>query len=276
LGLKAYLCPPQKIQVSEVEQQKIKVGAVSYLNTKPLLFGMDKLPVRDMIELSTDYPSAVAGRLLEGTIDIGLVPVAVIPEMTEYYIDADFCIGATGPVASVCLFSQVPVAQIETVVLDYQSRTSVMLVQVLLRHFWKHKVKFVQAEPGFEEYIDGTTAAVVIGDRALQMRKEFLYVYDLAEAWKKFTGFPFVFAAWIANKPLPKDFMKAFNEANQYGLERLDEVIAQQPLSSYDLKHYYTQNISYVLDDEKRAGLQLFLKYVKELREAGQYELVAE
>lgn len=268
--------PTSKKQVNEVEQQKIRVGAVSYLNTKPLLYGMDKLPVKDMIDLSTDYPSAVAGRLLEGSIDIGLVPVAIIPEMPEYYIDADFCIGATGPVASVSLFSQVPVAQIETVVLDYQSRTSVMLVQILLRHFWKHKVKFVQAQPGFEEHIDGKTAAVVIGDRALLLRKEFLYVYDLAEAWKKFTGLPFVFAAWIANKPLPQDFIKAFNEANQYGLEKLDEVIAQQPPNQYNLKYYYTQNISYPLDDQKRAGLQLFLKYVKDLREAGLHELVAD
>lgn len=258
-----------------MEQQKIRVGAVSYLNTKPLLYGMDKLPVKDMIDLSTDYPSAVAGRLLDGSIDIGLVPVAIIPEMPEYFIDADYCIGATGPVASVCLFSQVPVAQIETVVLDYQSRTSVALVQVLLRHFWKHKVKFVQAQPGFEDHIDGKTAAVVIGDRALLMRKEFLYVYDLAEAWKKFTGLPFVFAAWIANKPLPKAFINAFNEANQYGIEKLDEVIALQPPFNYDLKYYYTQNISYELDDQKRAGLQLFLKYVKELIEASQPELVA-
>lgn len=250
-------------------EQKIRVGAVSYLNTKPLLYGMDKMPVRDMIDLSVDYPSAVAERLQEGSIDIGLVPVAIIPSLPEYHIYGDYCIGADGPVASVSLFSEVPVSQIEKVVLDYQSRTSVALVRILLRHFWKCRVEYVAALPGFEQQIGGTTAAVVIGDRALNMSQRHTFNYDLAEAWKKFTGLPFVFAAWIANKPLPAAFVTAFNEANRYGLDRLDEVIAREG-GHPGLETYYTRNISYPFSEEKRAGLQLFLKYLREMQRASQ------
>ena len=250
-------------------EQKIRVGAVSYLNTKPLVYGMDKMPVREMIDLTVDYPSAVAKQLLEGSIDIGLVPVAIIPSMPEYHIYGDYCIGADGPVASVSLFSEVPVSQIERVVLDYQSRTSVALVRILLRHFWKRRVEYVAASPGFEQEIGGTTAAVVIGDRALEMSQRFTYNYDLAAAWKKFTGLPFVFAAWIANKPLPAEFVQAFNEANRYGLDRLNEVVAG--LGGHPgLETYYTQNISYPFSEDKRAGLQLFLKYLREMERASQ------
>lgn len=253
------------VQILKRVEQKIRVGAVSYINTKPLLYGMQRQPLADRMALSTGYPSQVAQQLLDGTIDIGLVPVAILPEMPQYFIDTDYCIGADGPVASVCLFSQVPIAQLDTILLDYQSRTSVMLVQILLRHFWKQSVQLVKAAPGFEAQIGGSTAAVVIGDRALQMQLQFPFVYDLAEAWKKFTGHPFVFATWVANKPLPADFIEQFNEANALGFRHLSEVIAANPFPAYNLHHYYTQNISFLLTEPMKAGLRLFLKYAHQL-----------
>lgn len=104
---------------------KIKVGAVSYLNTKPLIYGFEKGMMKDEVELVIDYPGKIAQALLDDTIDVGLVPVAIIPRMKECHIVSDYCIGANGPVASVCLFSEVPLEKITTVLLDYQSRTSV-------------------------------------------------------------------------------------------------------------------------------------------------------
>jgi len=242
---------------------KIKVGAVSYLNTMPLLYGIEQSPVRSQIDLYTDFPSAVADRLLQGTIDIGLVPVAIIPQLPYAEIISDYCIGADGPVASVCLFSQVPMEEITTVLLDYQSRTSVALAQVLLKKYWKKEVVFKPAVPGFENEISGTTAAVVIGDRALQLQSTASYAYDLAEAWKAFAGLPFVFAAWVANKPIPAHFVHAFNEANRHGLELIETVVKLHPDVGYDLQHYFTKNISYHFTDEKKAGLELFLKYLQ-------------
>lgn len=229
----------------------------------PLLYGIEHAAVRSQIDLYTDYPSAVADRLLQGTIDIGLVPVAIIPQLPYAEIISDYCIGADGPVASVCLFSQVPMEQITTVLLDYQSRTSVALAQVLLKKYWKQDVLFKAAAPGFENDIVGTTAAVVIGDRALQLQNHMPHIYDLAEAWKSFSGLPFVFAAWVASRPLPLSFIHAFNEANRQGLEQIETVVALHPYEAYDLQHYFTKNISYELTAEKKAGLQLFLKYLQ-------------
>ena len=239
--------------------KKIKVGAVSYLNTKPLLYGIKRSGLMDKIELIEAYPAKIAQMLLDDSIDVGLVPVAIIPKLKEAHIITDFCIGAEGEVASVCLFSEVPIEQIETVILDYQSKTSVSLAKILLKEYWQKSVVFEEAILDFRDKIKGTTAAVVIGDRAFEQRLISPYIYDLAAAWKAFTGLPFVFAAWVANKPLDKDFIDAFNRANSYGIKNIDDVIAENTYSIYDLKKYFTKNISYSLTDEKRQGLQLFL-----------------
>src|SRR5690606_8506523 len=130
---------------------------------------------------------------------------------------------------SVCLFSEVPVDQVKTVILDYQSRTSVELVKILLREYWKVDVQLVRAEIDFQNKIAGTTAAVVIGDRALEQRKKSAYSYDLGEAWKLHTGLPFVFAAWVGYHTFDPAFVSAFNEANAFGLEHLEDVIAEHP-----------------------------------------------
>ena len=116
---------------------RIRVGAVSYLNTKPLLYGIKRSAVMDRIDLIEDYPSKIAAMLLNNEIDVGLVPVAIIPKMEASFIITDYCIGAEGDVASVALFSELPLAEIEKVLLDYQSRTSVNLAKVLLKHYWK-------------------------------------------------------------------------------------------------------------------------------------------
>jgi chorismate dehydratase len=245
--------------------KKIKVGAVSYLNTKPLLYGIKHHHIFQQIELIEDYPSHIAQLLIDDKIDLGLIPVASIPRLNEYHIITDYCIGANGAVASVCLFSQVPIEEVENVFLDYQSKTSVNLAKILLKDYWKKKAEFIDATgEDFRNQIKGSTAGVIIGDRALQQRQSSKYIYDLGEAWKTHTGLPFVFAAWISNKKLPQEFIDAFNEANAFGLQRLDEVILENESSYIDLKEYYTNCISYSLNDEKKKGLSLFLKLLSE------------
>ncbi len=124
---------------------KIKVAAVNYLNTKPLLYGIKNHPVFEQIELIEDYPAKIAGMLLKGKVDLALVPVSIIPQMKQHYIITDFCIGSDGAVASVCLFSEVVIENIEKVYLDYQSKTSIMLAKVLLKEYWKKQVVFINA-----------------------------------------------------------------------------------------------------------------------------------
>ena len=211
------------------------------------------------MHLVEDYPARIAQMLLNNEIDVGLVPVAIIPKMQEHFIVTDYCIGAEGAVGSVCLFSEVPLERVEKVLLDYQSRTSVALAKVLIKHYWKITPVLEDAKEDFREYIKGTTAAVVIGDRAFEQRRQSTYMYDLAAAWKAFTGLPFVFAAWIANKKLPKEFIEEFNQANKIGLLSIDKVVAENPYPLYDLDYYYHHNISYHLTADKRKGLDKFL-----------------
>ena len=253
-----FLCTTKLVELNK----NIRVGAVSYLNTKPLLYGIKHGFEIENMSLVQDYPSKIAAMLLNDEIDVGLVPVAIIPKMIEHYIISDYCIGAVKEVASVCLFSEVPLTEIKTVILDYQSRTSVALAKILLEKYWKLKVEFVAATENFRDEIKGTTAAVVIGDRAFEQRTISPFHYDLAAAWIDFTGLPFVFAAWVANKKLPEAFITSFNAANNIGLQHIDAVAAENTSPFYDLKTYFTENISYDLTAEKRKGLEKFLEYL--------------
>jgi chorismate dehydratase len=238
------------------------VGAVSYLNTKPLLYGFKHGFFNNRVDLIEDYPARIASMLLKDEVDVGLVPVAIIPQLKEHHIISDYCIGAEGPVGSVCLFSEVPIEQVEKIVLDYQSKTSVALTRLLLKYYWKISPVLTDAEPDFRNEIKGTTAGLVIGDRAFEQRLRSNYIYDLAEAWIAYTGLPFVFAVWIANKKLPNEFVKEFNRANRMGIENIDRVVQENPYELYDLHSYFTRQISYELTDEKRRGLDKFLQLI--------------
>jgi chorismate dehydratase len=243
-----------------VLDRKIRVGAVSYLNTKPLLYGIENSPVIHEISLITEYPARIADMLLSDEIDIGLVPVAIIPQMKEYHINTRYGIGCDGPVASVCLFSEVPIQEVKKVILDYHSRTSVLLAEILFERHWKQKPVFEAAGPDFLRHIRGNTAAVVIGDLALQQRTVTTYCYDLGEAWKEMTGLAFVFAAWISNKELDPAWVMRFEQANAFGIQNIPQVLKPVPDFHIDLREYFTRYLSYELDAEKMKGLKLFLE----------------
>lgn len=229
------------------------------------MLGVRRSGLMDKVEVIEDFPANIASMLLNDQIDVGLVPVAIIPRLKEAHIITDYCIGAVGEVASVGIFSEVPMEQIETLILDYQSRTSVNLARILIKDYWKKQVIIEKATADYQHRIQGTTAAVVIGDRALAQHRHSRYYYDLSLAWQQHTGLPFVFAAWVSNKVLDEDFVDAFNRANAYGISHLDEVVKDIEFPYYDLKKYYSTNISYYLDEEKRIGLQLFLQKLSEL-----------
>jgi chorismate dehydratase len=214
------------------------------------------------MELLLHYPAQLAQSLQQDKIDMALLPVAAIPSIPGARIVSDYGIAADGNVASVCIFSQVPMEEIREVYLDYQSRSSVRLARLLLERHWNKNVILRPAPENYIEYINGATAGVIIGDRALQQRTNFEYIYDLADAWKDYTGLSFVFAAWVANKDLPEDFLAAFNKANAEGLNHLPEVVAENPYPYYDLMTYYTENIKYELTAERKKGLEQFLSLI--------------
>ena len=244
---------------------KIRVSAISYLNSIPFVYGLEKSSLKSQIELSLDIPSECAKKLLNNKVDLGLVPVAIIPQLKFSEIISSYCIGSNGPVETVCIFSQVPLNDIEEIQLDFHSKTSVQLVQLLSKKYWGISPKFKNAKEGFENDLTDKQAGVIIGDRAYQYRSQFKYVYDLSEEWKKYTGLPFVFACWVANKSLPKQFKQSFVEALGYGLDRLDLSLEEKGMnfsSSINQKRYLTEIISYDLDTEKKHSLARFLKEI--------------
>lgn len=242
---------------------RIKVSAVSYTNSYPFIFGLRNHPVIDSIDLQLDTPADCAKKLLNGEVDLGLVPVAIIPKLAQSHIITDCCIGADGAVETVCLFSEVSLDEIEEVLLDYQSRTSVQLVELLAEKHWNISPKWKAADADFIEKIKGRTAGVVIGDRAFPLRNKFPVVKDLAEEWKNFTGLPFVFACWVSNRSLDENFISAFQEALDLGLRNRTKAIETMAGNNQaELVRYVKEVISYELDDKKRQALKLFLSWL--------------
>ena len=241
----------------------LKISAVSYLNTVPFIHGLKQSVLIHSISLQLDYPSICADKLINGIVDLALVPVAVIPKLLQAHIISDYCIGANGAVDTVCLYSDVPITEIESIALDYQSRTSVALLKILLKEYWQLNPELKKADVGFEENIKGKHAALVIGDRAFALNDKHAYIYDLSAIWKEMTGLPFVFAAWVANKKLPQVFIIAFNKALEKGLSDIDTALVLEGANYPNCTNpedYLNNKISYNLDAEKQKGMELFLK----------------
>lgn len=247
--------------------KKINVTAVSYLNTRPFLYGLEHSEIRKEINLVKEIPALVADNLLAGKADIGLVPVAVIPGLPTAQIISDYGIAADGAVASVCICSQVPIEEVTALFLDYQSRTSVELAKILMSKFWKVQPEFKQAAIGYESSIKGSTAGLIIGDRALQLKRQFSYCYDLGQAWKDYSGLPFIFACWVANRPLPDQFINAFNAALQYGVEHITAVAVENKDNFPDIEvdDYLTNKVQFRLTAEMKRAMTIFMEETKSL-----------
>lgn len=250
-------------------KQPLKISAVSYLNTKPFLYGLFQSGLEKSIDLSLDIPSECARKLIAGEVDLGLVPVAVIPELKTPHIISDFCIGTEGAVKTVCIYSNSPIEEITHLYLDYQSRTSVALTRYLVNNYWKINPVFIKAKAGFENKITNKTAALIIGDRTIDMEESYPFVYDLGEIWKKHTQLPFVFAAWVSNSKLPPSFLKQFNKALQLGIQKRHQVaqLFQSNYTDFNVYDYYHKYIDYELTEQKRQALKLFLNYIEPKRE---------
>lgn len=247
----------------------VRISIVNYTNTLPFKWALRRAPLLQQIDLQEDIPSICAQKLKYGQVDLALVPVALLPELKDYTIQTDYCIGADGIVDSVKLYSMSPIDTINRVTLDYQSKSSVTLVKVLMKFFWKKQVQFEEALPGFEQRIEQLGAAVVIGDRTFALNNKFPYEYDLAEEWKKFTGLPFVFAAWVSTASVEPEFIQQFNGVLKLGIENIATAVADDVdnlmITREKALDYLTTKISYGLDPKKKEALQLFLNYINQL-----------
>jgi chorismate dehydratase len=247
----------------------IKVSAVSFANALPMVYGITHAPNRPQIDLSLDIPYEGARKLIAGECDMALMPVGAIRHLPYYEILPGYCVGAENLVRTVRLFSEVPVEEVETICLDHQSRTSVVLVKILAKYLWKIYPTWKNTTSGYEQRaIAGKTAAVVIGDKVFSVENKYTYSYDLAFEWIKYTGNPFVFAVWVTTSPLDPTFIRQFNEAIAFGIEHVRDAIDQFPenpdITKVSLEKYLRENISYPLDTAKMRGMHLFMEMAKE------------
>lgn len=244
----------------------IRVSAVSYLNTKPFLYGLFQSGMDQKLSLSLDIPSECARKLIEGEVELGLVPVAAIPQLGAAQVISDYCIGTLGAVKTVCLYSQVPIEEVTALYLDYHSRTSAALTRYLLQDYWGIQPRLLPAQPGYEQRLKGSTAGLIIGDRTIGLDDQYTYRYDLGEIWRAHTGLPFVFAAWVSRKPLPVAFIESFNRALGLGVQQRHQVaqLFESSHPNFSVQEYYHRYIDYDLTPEKRQALALFLEQVRQ------------
>lgn len=247
--------------------KKPGISAVSYTNTKPFIYGLQHTDFVQKIDLSLDNPTDCAQKLIDNEVDIGLIPVAATLNLKEWHIVSDYCIGAKGAVNSVFIFSNCAIQHVKTLQLDPQSRTSNNLAKILLKNFWKtESLAIIDRAGDYSESTNPNTAFVQIGDRTFGKKNRYPFVYDLAEEWQKFTGLPFVFAAWIANKPMPDTFIANFNKALKYGLDHRAELLKELPKRpDFDLDDYLMHKLDFDLTEDKLKAFHLFLDYIQQL-----------
>jgi chorismate dehydratase len=238
---------------------KVKVSAISYLNTIPFIYGLQNSPIMSKIDMAFDVPSTCAKRLTENTADIGIVPVAVILSLPEYHIISNFCIGSAGKVRTVALFSNADINKIKTIYLDSDSRTSALLVQILSHQYWKISPEFKPLDAQIS-YNEADAGFMLIGDKAFEAEKRFSHILDLGGEWYDFKKIPFVFATWTANKTLDEQFLHEFNSALAFGVRNINAAVEQHSngIDKQTATEYFEKYISYDLDALKRQGLTEF------------------
>lgn len=241
-----------------------RVGGVTYLNAWPVLYGL--MLGREPARLNMAFPSVLAQRLCRGETDIALAPVATLALRPGFELAPRICIGADGPVSSVLIVGERPVEELDSLLLDSASRTSVVLAQLVATEL--RKGRSLPVTPADYVRIDreahGRTGALVIGDRALEVKARYPHVLDLGEAWKAWTGLPFVFAAWIAPRGvLNEALFEMLLRSLEHGLSQRREIAhlwaSQHGGDPALVQHYLTHHIRYRLEDTFRAGLAEFL-----------------
>ena len=252
-----------------MNQHRKKIGAVSYLNTKPLVAGLEAIGER--YELIFDLPSRLADRLASGELDVALIPSVEATLNPGYRIVSDACIGCRGPVWSVKLLSKVPPQQIKTLALDEGSRTSRALTRVILANKYDCRPELSNLSMESDWRDSETDAVLVIGDRAMKLDGgDFEHQWDLGEAWNQWTGLPFVFAMWVAREEDQLDFLAGLlSDARDRGLQQIDSLVAANHahygLSREQCEDYLKNRLHFWLGAEEKKALSLFFDYASKL-----------
>ncbi|MBI2955844.1 MAG: menaquinone biosynthesis protein [Acidobacteria bacterium] len=265
----------------------LRVSVVRYLNTAPLVWGLERGPARKRYRLHYTLPAGCSEELRTGRADVGIIPAIDYQTIPRLKIIPGIAIASERRVESVLLVSRGPARRARRVALDASSRTSAALVKILFARHWGREPDYVEAAPNLAAMLAQADAALLIGDPALQfalhspaaattgLNKENLHVYDLAEEWNRLTNLPLVFALWAARGERLREpearrrLVRDFKQSRDDGLAHLEEIarVAAQRLAlpGGQLRRYLRASIDYRLDAPHQAGLESFFRYAKEL-----------
>lgn len=253
----------------------LRVSAISFLNTAPLLWDFEHGAPRSEFRLEYSLPSACAEQLRTGAADIGIIPVAAYHGIADLVVIPEVAIATKRTVRSIVLVSKFPIDDIRTVAADTSSRTSVLLARLLFRKWHGGDREFHAMPPDLGPMLEKCDAALLIGDPALTVSRSQYLIYDLAEEWHRLTGKSFVFAFWAVRREAlaqaPADLARIFQQSRDHGLEPANlaqlgrEWAPRVGLSEPEVVSYLTENIDYSLDAGNLAGMELFFRYAAEL-----------
>jgi chorismate dehydratase len=266
---------------------RLKISAISYLNTAPLLWDFEhaQADATPDFDISYTIPSACAEALRAGTADIGIIPAAAYATVPDLVVIPDVAIAARREVRSILLVSRLPIDQwsthVRTVALDTSSMTSVALAKILFAKWLGGPCDYKPMAPDLDAMLGTETsracdAALLIGDPALQVDRTRYFTLDLAQEWIARTGKSFVFAFWAIRKKAlagrnAAAIAEAFQKSRDHGLSPKNlEAIAQEwaprlglPIEA--VRVYLTQNIHYYLDPPCLEGLDLYYRLGAEI-----------
>ncbi len=247
----------------------MRVGAVNYLNTKPLVEDLDHLAADAQIVF--DLPSRLADALAQRQLDVALVPCMELFEDPRYRVVSNACIACRGPVLSVRLFFRTPPSQVRTLALDEGSRTSAAMAQLLLKEQYGLEPGLVTLPIGTGLDSSDADAVLLIGDRAIYENGEgFSEVWDLGDRWCRWTELPFVFALWVAHPDVDVSSIEGpLTEARDRGLANLAAIAAREAahmhLPTELCLNYLRDNLHFTLGPRERQGLELFYQHTVDM-----------
>lgn len=249
---------------------KIRIGAVSYLNTKPLIYDFQRFAPEVILVL--DYPSKLADALAAGALDVALIPSIEAFQDPTYTIVSDACIGCRGPVLSVKLYCRTAPDKIRTLALDEGSRTSAALTKILLKQRFGIEPRLLPLPIGDSLADSPADAVLLIGDRAMRTPPgTFHTIWDLGDEWCRWAELPFVFAMWTARAGVDlQGIEKALESSRDAGVARLDEIAVREAaplgLTEAECLAYLRDNLYFYLGEREARGLSLFQKLAREMQ----------
>ena len=242
----------------------LRVCAVRYLNTAPLVWGMLHGPQRGLFDLSFEIPSKCADAVAANTADIGIIP-SIEMETQDLAIVPGLGIASQGPVRSILLISKAPASEIRVLAADASSRTSVALSRIILADRYGAKPRILSRPPDLVAMLAVADAALIIGDPALHLNPEELgyHVYDLGREWTQMTGLPMVFAVWAGRQScITPEVTEIFRDSYEYGKRNMDEILDREAIPrgfGRELaRRYLCEHIVYELSAEAYRGMDLF------------------